>query len=78
MMGGAEMFIDGMGYHEVPSSNAVRFQFRDSEFEATGTNFTGPALTENDEFSSETIGGKLAYTSPSIEELINVPIDQLW
>ena len=46
MMGGAEFFIDGAGFDEIPSSNSVKFTFEDEEeFENIGTVFNGPTIS---------------------------------
>ena len=45
MMGGAEMYIDGAGMHEIPSSNQIKFTFEHNEFEVIGENYTAPTIS---------------------------------
>lgn len=78
LMGGAEIYIDAVGMHDFPASNQVQLEFTNEEYANFGPIFNGPGLSEDDQFKSETIGGKLAYTVPSHEALTGIPIDQMW
>jgi hypothetical protein len=81
VMGGAEMLIatDGI-YEEVPQSNVVNFiaqQDALTDFFTEGY-MVGPTLEENDAFASKVLGGELAHTTPSLETLTGIPVDQMW
>jgi len=71
--GGAELFIDGSGYESFPSGNDVKMLMDDVAF---GDNpFVAPVMSSDDEFSSSTMTGALAFTTPSIETVFGLSVN---
>jgi hypothetical protein len=65
-MGGAELVVDGSHMSEVTDANVVKFH---SDWPAEDSTFYGPGLSSDDQFSSATAAGILAWTVPSAGEL---------
>jgi hypothetical protein len=65
-MGGAELAVDGSHMSAVTDANHIAFH---SDWPAEGSKFSSPPLSSDDQFSSDTAGGILAWTVPSAQEL---------
>jgi len=71
MGGGLEMFIDGEGFDDMPALNQVKFLTVQGE----PKELIGPPLNQDDQIQSATVLGRLAYSLPSIPQLIGGPIE---
>jgi len=72
-MGGAEIMIDGTGFDSQAPNHLIKFTSRNTGL--TEMTLIGPAMSDDDAFSSSSLGGKLAYTTPAVTSLFNVPLD---
>jgi hypothetical protein len=64
------MFIRGYGLNDNPESNYIMFE--SYEF---GEKIFAPLLTEDDAFNSQPTLGNIAYRTPSITDLLQIPDD---
>lgn len=71
MAGGAPIMVKGSGLSDESLTNKVLL----SPSWIQGAELVGPPLTENDQFNSAPAAGKLAFTAPSVMDLMGEPIE---
>jgi hypothetical protein len=71
MAGGAPITISGLMMATLPELNTVMVEPQWIE----GAELVAPPLTQNDEFNSNALQGRVGYTTPSVMELLQVDYD---